>query len=114
MVTIVEDVNGATINIIEGIDGSRGGVFMETSVLDTREVRLMIIESGLTTSIKDLELITSYKPEVAEDEDVTRIKTGSLVDSSWSPVCSVVGVVEGATVPRRSPSNRQWKRVDVE
>ena len=82
MVTIVEDVNGATINIMEGIDGSCGGAFKETSVLATTEVGLMIIESGLTTSIRDLELITSYKPEVAEDENVTRIETGSLVDSS--------------------------------
>jgi len=65
MVTIVEGVTRATVNGTEGSDDSRGGVFMETSILATIEVRLVIIESGSTTSIGDIELITSFKLEVA-------------------------------------------------
>ena len=66
MVTIVQGIAGVTINGIEGTDNNCGGVFMETSVLATREVGLVIIESGLTTSFGDLELITTCKPEVTE------------------------------------------------
>ena len=82
VVTIVEGVTEATVNRIEGTDGSCGGVFMKTSVLSTREVWLMIIKSGSTTNVGDLELITNYKPEVTGDEDVTGVKTGWLVGSS--------------------------------
>jgi len=76
VVTIVKRVAGTTINGMEGTDCSCGGVFMETSVLATREVGLVIIESGSTTSIRDLELITSCKPEVAGDEDNAKMETG--------------------------------------
>ena len=55
---------------------------MKTSVLATREVGLVIIESGLTISVGDLELITSCKPEVAGAEDVAGMEIGPLVDSS--------------------------------
>ena len=75
MVTIIESVTGATINGIEEVDDSRKGVFMKTSVLAIREVGLVIIESGLTTSVGDLELITSCKTEVSGAEDVTGMET---------------------------------------
>ena len=55
---------------------------METSMLATREVGWIIIESGSTTSVGGLELITNCTPEVSKVEDVTRIETGPLVDSS--------------------------------
>ena len=64
MVIIVEGVMGATVYGTEGTDGSHR-VFMETSVLTTREVKLVIIESRSTTNVGDFVLITSCKSEVA-------------------------------------------------
>ena len=55
---------------------------METSVLATKGVGLSIIESGSTSSMEDLELITSFKSKVAGAKDVAGMKTSSLVDSS--------------------------------
>ena len=69
---------------------------METSILATREVELVIIESGSTADVGYLELITSYKLEVVGYEDVIGMEISSLVDSSSNPVCSIVGMVEGS------------------
>ena len=55
---------------------------MKTSILATKEVGLVIIESESITSVGDLELITSCKAEVAGAEDVAGMETGSLVDSN--------------------------------
>ena len=59
MVTIIEGVAGAAVSRAEERGNSRGGVFMEISVLATREVKLVIIVSRSITGIDDLELITS-------------------------------------------------------
>ena len=82
VLTIFEGIVGAAFSKSEETDDSRRGVFMKTSVLATREVGLVIIESGLTISVGDLELITSCKPEVARAKDAVGMETGSLVDSS--------------------------------
>jgi len=82
VVTIIEGVTWAIINETERINGSSEGLFMETSMLATREVGLVIIESGSTTSIGDHELITSCNPEVSGAKGVAGIDTGLLVDLS--------------------------------
>ena len=79
VVTIVEGVAGTAVSTTEKTDSSRGGVFIETSVLATREVGLVIIESRPITDIGDLEKIANCKPEVARIEDIVGMKTGSLV-----------------------------------
>ena len=79
VVIIVAGVMGAIVNGMEGTDGSCKRVFMETGVLATREVGLVIIESGSIVSVGDLELITICKPEVAGAEDVVGMKIGSLL-----------------------------------
>ena len=47
---------------------SRGGLFIETSVLATREVRLVIMGSSLTTSVGESGLVITTKPVVAGAE----------------------------------------------
>ena len=47
---------------------SRGGLFIETSVLATREVRLVIMGSNLTTSVGESGLVITTKPVVAGAE----------------------------------------------
>jgi len=82
VVTIVEGVAGVVVSPTEEIGSNRGGVFMKTSALATREVGLVIIEFRSTSNVGDLELITSCKLELTGDEDVAGVKTSSLVDSS--------------------------------
>jgi len=62
---------------------------MEIRVLATREVGLVIIKfrsiTGIVqiiTGVSDCELTINSKPEVAGDEDVAKVETGSLVNSS--------------------------------
>ena len=55
---------------------------METRVLTTREVGLVIIESGSVISVGDLELIINSKLEIAKARDATGAKIGPLVTSS--------------------------------
>ena len=114
MVTNVEGVTGATVNGTEEIGSSRG-VFIKTNVLATREVGLVIMGSGSTISVGESGLVITFKAVAAGIGDVVGVKIDSLVNSSWSPVCSEVGMVEGTqTLPRRLSSNHQWKRVDIE
>ena len=94
VVTIVEGAAGEAINATEETDSSQGGVFKETSVLATKEVGLVINESRSITGVGVLEQITNSKSEVAGTGDVIGMETCSLVDSSWSTVCSLVGTVE--------------------
>ena len=82
VVTIVEGVTEAVISAIEEIGSSRGGVFMETSVLATRETELIIMGFGSTISVGKSRLVITFKLVVAEIGDVVGVKTGSLVDSS--------------------------------
>ena len=75
VVTIVEGIAGAAVSRAEETCNNRGGVFIELRVLVTREVGLVIIGSRLITSVGDLELITSSKPDVAGTEDVAGKKS---------------------------------------
>ena len=64
-------------------DGSNWvGVLMETSVLATREVGLVIIGSCSTTSVREYRLIITTKPVVTRIEDTAGVETGLLMDSS--------------------------------
>ena len=117
MVTIIEDIAGATVSGTEETDGSRKGVFREISVLATREVGLIIIRSRSITSIGDFELIINCKLVVARAEDVAGMETGPLVNSSWSPICSIVSVVEGAdaisSVAIKSSVDKGWRWMSI-
>ena len=55
---------------------------MEMSVLATKEVGLVIIDSGSTTSAGEHKLVVTTKPVVTRAEDTTGAETGSLVTSS--------------------------------
>jgi len=55
---------------------------METSVLATREVGLVIIGSGSTTSTGEHILVITTKPVVTRVEHTMGAKIGSLVTSS--------------------------------
>ena len=82
VVTIVEGITRATVSGTEETDSSRRGVFIETSMLAIKEVGLVIIGSGSTTSVGKFRLIVTCKPVVAGAEDVTGMETGLLVTSS--------------------------------
>ena len=73
---------------------------METSVLATREVGLVIIGPRSTISAGKHELIIIAKPVVIRSRDVEGAKTGSLVVSSWIPGCSTIDVEGGADAAR--------------
>ena len=60
---------------------------METSVLATREVGLVIIDSGSTTSAGGHRLIITIKPVVIRVEDMVGAEIGSLVTSDGNRVC---------------------------
>jgi len=83
VVTIIEGIAGAAVSGTEETSSSsRGGVFIETIVLATREVGLVIIGFGSTTSVGEFWLVITCKPVVARAEDVAGMETGLLVDSS--------------------------------
>ena len=61
-VTIVEGVAGAAASGTRETSSRRGGVFIKISVLATREVGLVIIESSSTTSVGESGLVITTKP----------------------------------------------------
>ena len=79
---IVEGVAGAVVSATEEIGSSRGGIFIETSVLATRKVGLVIIGFGSTTSVRESGLVVTFKPVATGIGDMAGVETGSLVDSS--------------------------------
>ena len=82
VVTIIEGVIGAVVSAIEEIGSSRGGVFMKTSMMATREVGLVIMGSGSTTSVGESEMVITFNPVAVRIKDVAGVETGSLVNSS--------------------------------
>jgi len=82
VVTIVEGVTRATVSGTKGTDDNHKGVFIDTSVLATKEAVLVIIGSRSTTSAGDFKLIINSKPVVAEAKNVVGMETGPLVDSN--------------------------------
>ena len=54
MVTIVEGITKAVISVAEEIGTDRGGVFIETSMLATREVGLVIWDSARQPVLESL------------------------------------------------------------
>jgi len=81
VVMIVEGVTGVVVSATEKIGSSRG-VFMETSMLATREVGLVIMKSSSTTSIGESGLIITFKPVAIGIRDVAGVEIDSLVGSS--------------------------------
>ena len=81
MVVIVEGVVGAVVSG-KGETSSIREVFIETSVLATREVRLVIMASGSRTSVGESGLVITIKPVVAEAESVAGMETSPLVNLS--------------------------------
>jgi len=82
VVIFVEGITGAVVSTTEEIGSSRGGVFMKTSVLATREVGSVIMGSGSMTNVEESVLVITIKPVAVGTRDVEGVKTDSLVDSS--------------------------------
>ena len=76
MVTIVEGIAGAAVSEAKKKTiSNRGGVFIEMSVLATREVGLV----GSITIVREPGLIITLRPVVVRAQDTTRMDTGSVV-----------------------------------
>jgi len=82
VVTIVEGIVGAAISGIGETGCNQGEVFIETSVLATREVGLVIIRSDSITSVREFGLVITFKSVVAGADDVGGMETSPLVGSS--------------------------------
>ena len=80
VVTIIEGIIGAVVSAIEEIGSSRGGVFMKTIMMATREVGLVIMGSGSTTSVGESEMVITFNPVAVGIKDVAGVETGSLVN----------------------------------
>ena len=81
---------------------------MEISVLATREIWLVIIESRSITGVGDLEQITSCKLEVAGTGDVAGMKTGHWLTQAEAQSALRLVWWKVQTLFRQSPSNHQW------